>query len=117
MTNRTFDRVWGGVNYPPYRGATCPDFEPSMINCSEIEYALRPKEYGFAIKNGVLEIDWVSQGWCDPDSLVKEIRRCMLHIGFIGEVRMKIRQRGASLYGECGARRRFIIRPRKETKQ
>ena len=110
MTVKTFDKVWGGVNAPVYRGAKCSDFNPTMINCSLIADELRPKSYHFNLKKDVLEIEWVSQEWCKPDSLVKEIRRCMLHIGFIGEVKMKIHQRGESLYGECGARRKFVIR-------
>ena len=73
-------------------------------------------QLGDNMKKDVLEIEWVSQGWCKPDSLVKEIRRCMLHIGFIGEVKMKIHQRGESLYGVCGARRKFVIREKNKVK-
>ena len=110
MTTKTFNKVWSGVLAPYCRGAKYPAFDPAAINCSLIADELRPKEYDFSLKNDVLEIEWISQEWCRPDSLVKEIRRCMLHIGFVGEVRMKIHQRGESLYGYCGARRRFVIR-------
>lgn len=115
MDAKTFNMVWSGVLSPYCRGAEYPAFDPAAINCSLFADELRPKEYSFSLKNDVLEIEWISQRWCKPDSLVKEIRRCMLHIGFVGEVRMKIYKRGESLYGDCGARRRFVIRKKKES--
>ena len=120
MTAKEFFKRFKGINSPRHYAEPCPKFNPAKINTQEFSHELRPKNVDFVYgegKNGEedeLLIKWESQSWTDTSSLVKEIRRCMVHIGFVGSVIMKIHMRSFGIYGEFGAVRSFVLRDKKD---
>lgn len=116
MTKKRFFDIFKGIAAPKCRGAPYPKYDPAKINESLFSDELRCKSYRFDFKQGrngnedQLIIHWESQGWDDPDTFVKEVRRCMSHIGFVGTVKILMHQRSYGVYTERGARRRFVMR-------
>ena len=68
------------VNGPDYRGARQPEFHSLMVNESEFGDNLRYKSYVCDIKDGGLDVFWVTQEpFLDSETyaLVNEIQRCI----------------------------------------
>lgn len=116
MTHTKFFDLFKGVAGPDYRGAPYPDFDAAKINESMFADELRYKSYNFDFRQGrksggdELTIRWVSQGWTETDTFVREVRRCLMYIGFVGRVKILMCQRSYGVYTERGARRRFILK-------
>lgn len=116
MTEKRFFELFKGVAAPDYRGAPYPAFAPDKINESMFAYNLRCKSYHFDFRHGreggsdELTVRWTSQGWDETDTFVREVRRCLMHIGFVGRVKILMNRRSCGVYTECGARRRFVLR-------
>lgn len=117
MTEKEFNRKFKGVNAPIYRGAPMPPFDPAMVNESKFADELRVKWYYFSFiegdssANGTVNVKWESQEWDADgiDGLVEEIRRCLKHIGFVGNVVLEIWERGEKGSGEYEAYREFDV--------
>ena len=98
MTEKEFNCKFKGVNAPEYRGAPMPPFDPAMVNESKFADELRFKTYEFnfiegdSSTNDTVNVKWESQEWDADgiDGLVEEIRRCLKHIGFAGNVKLEI---------------------------
>lgn len=116
MTEKRFFELFKGVAAPDYRGAPYPAFAPDKINESMFADELRCKFYQFDFRQGrkggddELIVRWTSQGWDKTDTFVCEVRRCLMHIGFVGRVKILMNQRSYGVYTERGARRRFVLR-------
>jgi len=103
MTKTKFYSLFGGVAGPSCAGAPYPKFKPSCINESKFANELRMKEMstefivGDEATNDTIAVDWKSQEWNDAavDGLVEEIRRCFKHIGFAGNVELKVHSRSS----------------------
>ena len=116
MTRTEFFTLFRGVAAPDHRGAPYPDFAPDQINESMFADELRCKSFQFDFRQGrkgdgdELIVHWTSQGWDETDTFVREVRRCLMHIGFVGRVKILMNQRSYGVYTERGARRRFVLR-------
>lgn len=116
MTEKRFFELFKGIASPECRGAPYPKFDPAKINESMFADELRCKSYQFDFRQGreggddELIVRWTSQNWAETDTFVHEVRRCLVHIGFVGRVKILMNQRGYGVYTECGARRRFVLR-------
>jgi hypothetical protein len=116
VTPTEFFNLFKGVACPDHRGAPYPDFAPDKINESMFADELRCKSYHFDFRQGraggddELTVRWTSQGWAETDTFVREVRRCLMHIGFVGRVKILMNQRSYGVYTKFGARRRFVLR-------
>ena len=117
MTEKEFNRKFKGVNAPEYRGAPMPPFDPAMVNESKFADELRLKscEFNFiegdSSANDTVNVKWESQEWDADDiaGLVEEIRRCLKHIGFVGNVELEIWERGEKGSSEYEAYHEFDV--------
>ena len=108
MTSDEFYRKFKGANCPVYRGAKMPPFDPAKINESKFADELRYKEFscdfyeGESTEDGKdvdhIELKWKTQDWNDDgiDGFVAEVKRCFMHIGFVGSVHLAVWLRGES---------------------
>lgn len=116
MTKKRFFELFKGVAMPDHRGAPYPKYDPAKINEAMFADELRCKSYQFDFRQGSkgggdeLTVRWTSQGWDETDTFVREVRRCLMHIGFVGSVKILMNQRSYGVYTERGARRRFVLR-------
>ena len=116
MTEKRFFELFKGIAAPERRGAPYPKYDPAKINESMFADELRCKYYQFNFRQGregdddELTVRWTSQNWAETDTFVREVRRCLMHIGFVGRVKILMNQRSYGVYTECGARRRFVLR-------
>ena len=121
MTEKRFFELFKGIAAPECRGAPYPKYDPAKINESMFADELRCKSYQFDFRQGrkgdddELTVRWTSQGWDETDTFVREVRRCLMHIGFVGRVKILMNQRSYGVYTERGARRRFVLRKERRT--
>ena len=101
MTKNEFNHKFKGEIGPSYYGAKHPPFNPAAINEKNFPNELRVKDLstnfieGFDGQPDKIHFKWVSMQWNDGiDSVVKEIKRCLKFIGFIGWVELEIYERG-----------------------
>lgn len=97
MTEREFFSKFHGVRGPKCAGAPYPAFDPAAVNESRFPHKLRFKEESFAFKEGdgfkgqdVVEVDWFAKESHSPEKLIAEVKRCLAHIGFVGQVNFAI---------------------------
>ena len=102
MTEKEFNKKFNGVAGPLYRGAAYPKFDPAAINESEFEDECRHKEVNWELDEdkNELAIDWLTQESADKHTLLwKEVKRCLEHIGFDGQVNLTLTSRdGGPVY-------------------
>lgn len=97
MTEKEFFSKFHGVKGPKCAGASYPAFDPAAVNESKFPHALRFKEESFSFSEGtgfggrdVVEVDWLAKEAHDPEKLIAEVKRCLAHIGFAGQVNFSI---------------------------
>lgn len=97
MTKSEFYSKFHGVKGPTCFGASYPAFDPAAVNESRFPLGLRFKEETITFTAGdgldgqdVVEVDWLARENHDPELLVAEVKRCLMHIGFAGQVNFNI---------------------------
>lgn len=97
MTEKEFFSKFNGVKGPKCAGAAYPAFDPAAVNESKFPHELRFKEESFSFSEGagfggrdVVEVEWFAKESHDPELLVAEVKRCLTHIGFAGQVNFNI---------------------------
>lgn len=85
----------------------CDRIHPAAINEEMFADELRFKEYATSIEHingtGMFIIDYESQGWDEAGlkDFYLEVKRCLKAIGFYGNVKIHIWERGYKDSGEC----------------
>lgn len=112
MTKNQFNKLFGGVNGPEYRGAPAPEFNPFMINESTFGDNLRFKEYEINfIDDDTIDMVWVTQRPFEENDLIpfyEEVSRCIhTEIGYTGIIEISVIARDGEEYGYA----KNVLRP------
>ena len=84
-----------------------PEFDPTAINEEKFADELRFNEYATSIEGidgtGMFTLDYESQSWNEEGlkDFYSEVKRCLKAIGFYGDVKIHILERGFKDSGEC----------------